>query len=108
MLVHKKCHKLIHKNEKLLKKHEKQFTKSYKHSTFMSIINKRFWKDVKNLEVTYGNITFVNRNKHGLKKSHINDAFVIAGGNSQNRVIPFKIIQKRKNNRCLQKKQKRI
>jgi len=102
MLLHKDCHKKIHKNSVLLKKYEKTSTKSYKQSTFMSIINKRFINDIKDLEVTYGNITFVNRNKLGLEKSHINDAFIISGGTNQIRVKPFKIVQKHRNNRVLQ------
>jgi hypothetical protein len=68
----------------------------------MSIINKRFINDIKDLETTYGNITFVNRNKLGLIKTHCNDAFIIAKGTNQLRIKPFNIIQKHRNNRVLQ------
>lgn len=102
MLLHEKCHKIIHKNPKLLKKYEKSSVKEYKASTFMNIIRNRFQKDIKNLGITYGYITFIERNKLGLEKSHINDAFVIAGGTNQNRVKSFEIIQKHRNNRKLQ------
>jgi len=102
MLVHEKCHKEIHKKPELLKKYQVALTKNYKHSTFMSIINKKLYEDVENLEVTFGNITFVNRNNLGLEKTHYNDAFVIAKGNNQERTRPVEIIQKHRNNRTLQ------
>jgi hypothetical protein len=102
MLLHEDCHKKIHKKPELLKKYENLSIKEYKQSTFMSIINKRFFNDIKDLEVTYGNITFVNRNKLGLTKTHCNDAFVVSGGIDQIRIKPFKIIQKHRNNRILQ------
>ena len=44
--------------------------------------------------------------KENLSKSHVNDAFVIAGGKEQVRAISFEVIQKRKDNRCLQKNRK--
>jgi hypothetical protein len=106
MLLHEDCHKKIHKNPELLKKYEKISIKEYKQSTFMSIINKRFLNDIKDLEVTYGNITFVNRNKLGLTKNHYNDAFIISGGAAQKRIKPFEIIQKHRNNRVLQTNRK--
>jgi len=102
-LLHKSCHQRLHKknlNHKLKK------NKEYKGSTFMSIIHKKFYKDLPSLEVTYGNITFVNRNSLGLEKSHSNDAFVIAGGNIQKRINPIVIKQKHRNNRSLGKQRK--
>jgi hypothetical protein len=99
-ILHEKCHDELHK--KHLEKKLKSNSKDYKHSTFMSIINKKFWKDIPDLQVTYGNITFVNRNAVNLEKTHYNDAFIIAGGSSQKRVKPFEIIQKHRNNRVLQ------
>jgi hypothetical protein len=68
----------------------------------MNIINKRFKEDIKDLEMTFGYITFVDRNKLKLEKSHVNDAFVIAKGNNQTRCKQFNIIQKHRNNRVLQ------
>lgn len=46
------------------------------------------------------------RTKLGLEKSHVNDAFVIAGGSGQERVKPYTLIQVRRNNRSLQKNRK--
>jgi len=102
MLLHKECHKKIHKKPELLKKYKNLSIKEYKQSTFMSIINKRFFNDIKDLEVTYGNITFVNRNKLGLTKTHCNDAFIISKGTNQVRTKHIEIIQKHRNNRVLQ------
>lgn len=99
-LVHKQCHDELHK--KKLEHKLKSNSKDYKHSIFMAIINKRFWNDIPTLKVTYGNVTFVNRNELGLEKTHYNDAFVISGGTIQKRVEPFQIIQKHRNNRVLQ------
>ena len=97
-LLHESCHKKIHrKNEEYLL--QKQKSKSYKDSTFMSIIRKRF---AELFDTTYGYITFQKRCDLDLEKSHVNDAFVIAGGTNQNRCQQFKVEQKRKNNRCLQ------
>ena len=99
-LLHEKCHDELHK--KHLESRLKSNSKDYKQSTFMSIINKKFWNDVPDLKVTHGNITFVNRNKLRLEKTHYNDAFIIAKGCNQERVKPIEIIQKHRNNRVLQ------
>jgi len=97
-LVHESCHKKLHaKHEEYVLQQKK--SNSYKDSTFMNIIRKRF---IGLFEITYGNITFQNRCDLDLEKSHVNDAFVIAGGANQKRCSQFKIEQKRKNNRCLQ------
>lgn len=99
-LLHEECHKRLHKEhlEETLARN-----KQYKEPTFMSMINKRFWKDYPNMSVTYGNITFVNRCKFGIEKSHSNDAFIIAGGdNSYSRSIEMDLGQKRRNDRQLQ------
>lgn len=96
-ILHEKCHTKLHeKNLKLTA------PKTYKAPTFMSIINKRFKKDIPNVNITYGNITFVERNKLGLEKIHYNDAFVIAGGTTQERCKTIIIEQKRRNNRAIQ------
>lgn len=101
-LVHESCHKKLHKkNEEHIL--QKQKSKFYKDSAFMNIIRKRF---INMFDTTYGYITFQNRCDLGLKKSHVNDAFVIAGGTNQIRCQQFKVEQKRKNNRCLQKNRK--
>ena len=77
-------------------------------STFM---NHMRWKLVDRIEqqcnllckVTFGYITKHNRTKVELKKSHINDAFVIAGGTTQERCKSYYLKPRRRNNRCLQK-----
>ena len=63
------------------------------------------WRIVEQLgaEHTYGYITKYQRNKLGLEKSHINDAFVIAGGTNQERCRPYEVMQVRRNNRSIQK-----
>ena len=99
-LLHEECHKRLHREhlENILVKN-----KQYKEPTFMSMINKRFWKDYPNMSVTYGNITFVNRCNFGIEKTHSNDAFVIAGGdNTYSRSIEMDLVQKRRNDRQLQ------
>ncbi|MFQ5980396.1 MAG: hypothetical protein ACE5OZ_19850 [Candidatus Heimdallarchaeota archaeon] len=42
----------------------------------------------------------------GFPKSHVNDAFVIAGGTTQERSSPYQVHQVRRNNRSLQKNRK--
>jgi hypothetical protein len=107
-ILHEKCHDKLHREylDKLdaphLEKKLKANSKDYKQSTFMAIIHKRFWQDVKDLKVTYGNITFVNRNNLGIIKTHCNDAFVISGGSNHDRVKPTEIKQVHRNNRVLQ------
>ena len=51
---------------------------------------------------TYGHITKSNRIALKLPKSHVNDAFIIAGGTNQERCRPYEVKQVRRNNRCLQ------
>ena len=80
---------------------QEQAKESLKAAAFMNNIR---WKLVNILwcNWTYGYITKHNRIKLGIKKSHVNDAFVIAGGNNQDRVNHYNLIQTRRNNRCLQ------
>jgi hypothetical protein len=96
-LLHEACHEKLHKKhlESTLKKN-----KQYKASTFMNIMHKRF-QDC-DYEITYGYITYLNRNKLKLEKSHATDAFVISGGTNQALPKQHKVTQKRKNNRSLQ------
>ena len=96
-LLHKACHEKMHKKGLKLPK-----PKSYKPNTFMSIINKRFWKDVAGLQITHGYETFIRRNKLGLEKSHSTDAFVIANGDIQERIEAWNIEQKHRHNRAIQ------
>ena len=71
-------------------------------------LNNIRWRIVEHLraEYTYGYFTKYQRNKLGLEKSHINDAFVIAGGTNQERCRPYEVIQVRRNNRSLQNNRK--
>jgi hypothetical protein len=68
----------------------------------MSIIHKKFWQDVDDLKITYGYVTFVNRNNLCLKKSHSTDAFVICNWGVQKRTKETEIKQVHRNNRVLQ------
>ena len=103
-LLHKSCHTELH--EKHLENYLKSSSTNYNQSTFMNIINKRFYKDIPDVKVTFGNITFVNRNKLNLEKTHYNDAFVIANGTLQNRCAKMIIKQKHINNRAIQMNRK--
>jgi len=77
----------------------------------VAFMNQVRWKLVNILREKHGNIdvsfTFGSRTKYdrikmGLEKSHVNDAFAIAGGVSQKRVKPYKLTQTRRNNRSVQ------
>ncbi|MFX1466353.1 MAG: RNA-guided endonuclease IscB [Promethearchaeota archaeon] len=71
-------------------------------------LNNIRWRIVEQLgaEHTYGYITKYQRTKLGLEKSHVNDAFVIAGGTDQERCRPYQVIQVRRNNRAIQTNRK--
>ena len=98
-LLHKKCHKRLHK-QKLF--HLLNVNRNYKAATFMNIVSIRFRSALPGCNITYGNETFVKRNFLGLEKSHYNDAFIIAGGNRQKKIYPIYLNQKHRNNRKLQ------
>jgi len=95
-LLHKSCHKRLHKQGLKLKKN-----KQYKDSTFMNIIKNRLQKEL-NCDTTFGYITHFKRNELELEKTHFNDAFIIAGGICQKRISDCFVVQKRKNNRSIQ------
>ena len=103
-LLHKRCHDKLHEEGLKLKPN-----KQYKAETFMSTSR---WKIVDGLrkrvytEHTYGYETKMNRLGLGLEKSHINDAFVISGGNGQVRCSKINITQKHRNNRSLGQQRK--
>ena len=99
-ILHKKCHNILH--EKHLESNLKSNSKNYKPNTFMLIINKRFYANIPEVKVTYGCITFTNRNALNIEKTHYNDAFVISGGSDQTRLKPVNILQKHRNNRAIQ------
>ena len=96
-ILHKECHVELHKKGLKL-----NVPKEYKADTFMSIINKRFWQDISELKITYGYITFINRNNLQLEKSHNNDAFIVANGTIQERCKIISVKQVHRNNRVLQ------
>jgi hypothetical protein len=74
----------------------------FKPETFMSQVR---WRLVNELECehSYGFITKTKRVALKLEKSHVNDAFVIAGGEEQKRIEPIVIEEVRRNNRSLEK-----
>ncbi len=101
------CHKC---NQKKGSKTAEQFghpeiqeraKQSLKSAAFMNSVR---WKIVNSLNCdhSYGYITKHNRIKLGLEKYHVNDAFVISGGNGQERSKPYVVRQNRRNNRALQ------
>jgi hypothetical protein len=99
----KTCHEEVSLNKITLKIKP---SKGFKAETFMSMVR---WRLVNKLREmgnvvthTYGYITKSRRVDLGLPKSHINDAFVIAGGNSQKKLLmQYLIRQVRKCNRKL-------
>jgi hypothetical protein len=95
--VHESCHKKIHKN-KMLDMFEKD--KIYRQSAFMNIISKRFLED--GYKTIFGFDTFNKRQVYNLEKTHTDDAFIIAGGDNQERAINKNVVQKHRNNRILQ------
>ena len=94
-----KHHKQVHDGKIVLpvKKH-----KELKSATIMNVIRKRLLEYFISAEETFGYVTKVKIRELGLAKTHSNDAFVIANGTSQERCKTFDIVQKRRNNRCLQ------
>jgi len=80
---------------------QKQAKQPLKATAFMNVIR---WNLVNRLGCgwTYGSVTKYWRTKLGLEKSHVNDAFVIAGGNTQDRSATIlKGKQVRRQNRSL-------
>ncbi len=77
-------------------------------AAFMNIVRSRLVDMIKKefpqyyCESTYGYVTKYNRINLGLKKTHANDAFVIAGGEKQIRSKPYMVKQIRRNDRSLQ------
>jgi N6-L-threonylcarbamoyladenine synthase len=100
------CHAGVSKGEIILK--AVRPSKGFKAETFMTMVR---WQLVNQLRAmgttvshTYGYITKSARVALGLPKSHINDAFVIAGGQRQKR-LPTQLLirQVRKCNRKLRR-----
>ena len=96
------CHRKVSKGKLEL---TVKSASGFKAETFMNTVR---WKLVNELRElgnsvshTYGYITKSKRIELGLAKSHSNDAFIIAGGNSQKRTSGYLIQQVRKCNRKL-------
>jgi len=91
---------------------QKQCKEPLKASAFMNIMRYELVKRLKlkykktKVFTTFGYKTKKWRIDHGLKKSHINDAFAIAKGTSQRRCKPFTVKQNRRNNRAIQMNKK--
>ncbi len=97
------CHNRVSKEEIEL---DVRLPKAFKAETFMSTVRWMLLNKLResgNIIVpSYGYITKTNRISLGLSKSHINDAFVIAGGTMQERASTNYSIQRvRKCNRKL-------
>ncbi len=74
---------------------------SFRPETFMSMVRWRLVEAV-GAEAAYGYLTKRHRIELDLPKSHAQDAFVIAGGNTQVRAEPLLLQQVRRNRRALQ------
>ena len=70
------------------------------------MIRSQIKKRLYGFEETFGYITKAKRQEYGIEKSHVNDAFVIAGGSHQKRTSITNMLFKRKNNRSIQKNRK--
>jgi len=87
---------------------QKQCKEPLKASAFMNITRYELVKRLKlkykktKVFTTFGYKTKKWRADHGLKKSHVNDAFAIARGTNQKRCKPFTLKQNRRNNRAIQ------
>jgi len=80
---------------------QEQAQKTLKSAAFMNQVR---WKIVNQLGVdyTFGHVTKKRRIENDIAKSHVNDAFVIAGGNGHKRVVPYHVKDLRCNNRKLE------
>jgi 5-methylcytosine-specific restriction endonuclease McrA len=93
------------KLQKKISEIEQKAKKSYKAATFMTMMRKKLVEKL-NCHHTYGDFTKYQRTKIGLSKSHVNDAFVIAGGKKHPRSQLFNVKQIRRNYRSIQTNRK--
>lgn len=94
------CHDIHHKVKPLKLK----APESFRAPTQFNVIKAYIMRETADLNrsATYGYITKVHRQELGLEKSHINDAFVIAGGKEQERVaVQYLGVFRRRQNRKL-------
>jgi hypothetical protein len=82
-----------------------QAKKSLNATPFMNLVRSRLVERLA-CEKTWGYLTKYYRIQLGFPKSHVHDAFVIAGGTTQERSRPYQVRQVRRNNRSLQKNRK--
>ncbi|MUG91695.1 paclitaxel/taxanoid biosynthesis susceptibility protein TS1 [Scytonema sp. UIC 10036] len=75
--------------------------KPFKGETFMSTVRWRLTNEGE-YSSTYGYITKGVRRDFNIEKSHHNDAFVIAGGTTQERIEPLMLEQIRRNKRSME------
>jgi len=80
---------------------QNQAKKSLKEIAFMTLVKKRI-VDLLHCDTIYGFETKHKRIQVGLKKSHLNDAFIIANGGIQERCKAYNVKQIRRNNRAIQ------
>jgi N6-L-threonylcarbamoyladenine synthase len=97
------CHKNFHAGKIKLKFKE---SKSFKAETFMTAVRWKIIEELKNkyqnaVSFTYGYKTKQERIAQKLPKSHINDAFIIANGRTEQRASCYLVKQVRKCNRKL-------
>jgi hypothetical protein len=98
-VLHEECHKELHRKHL---EHKLKKNKQYKPSIFMSIVQHRFKEAFPEAKIVFGYETKIKRIELELEKSHVNDAFVIADGNTQIRSETCGIKQKHRNNRAIQ------
>jgi hypothetical protein len=96
------CETCHNKHEQLVRSLKKKPSKGFKAETFMSMTRWRLTEET-GADHTFGYLTKSGRVALGLDKSHVNDAFVIAGGENQERCNFLTIKQVRKCNRKLYK-----
>ncbi|NCI20703.1 Paclitaxel/taxanoid biosynthesis susceptibility protein TS1 [Clostridium botulinum] len=73
--VHEECHEKFHRGDI---KHKFTKPKQYKETAFMNILRNQVFHML-NCNITYGNITTVDRKALDLEKAHYNDAVAISG-----------------------------
>jgi N6-L-threonylcarbamoyladenine synthase len=98
------CHRDFHAGKIELKFGKK---KGHKETAFMNIARHRIVEKIEkihnNVKITYGYLTDLQRKEFSIDKTHVNDAFCIAGGTTQERCNVLYYSQKRRNNRSIQK-----
>ena len=68
----------------------------------MNTIRWRLISQIEDSSYTFGYITYEKRQKYNLDKEHNTDAFIISGGSTQERCIPYEVYYYRRHNRSLQ------